>query len=194
MSATEEALKIWNALKPMVDRQIEAKTRSCVRAKKMLVTSAPSGSVIGVSEPYGEEILIPYLSTLSGVSVGDAVWVWYYFNNASTMIAMAMGNGQMGDMSGGAAIIENIPGTDPVITGEANHMYICGEVSTLSFTPPASGLCSVVFTSGASATALTIPNTVEFASGFNPANLQANTTYELSILNGTLGLDAAWGN
>lgn len=95
MSDTNEAMKIWNALKPMVNRQIEEKTKSCVRAKKMTVTTAPNGSVIGVAEPYGEEILIPYLSTLSGASVDDAVWVWYYFNNASTMIAMTMGNGQM---------------------------------------------------------------------------------------------------
>ena len=95
MSNTDEALKIWNAIRPMIDREIDAKTRSCVRAKKMTVTTAPNGTSIGVAEPYGEEITIPYLSTLSGAVVGDAVWVWYYFNNASTMIAMSMGNGQM---------------------------------------------------------------------------------------------------
>ena len=99
MNDTNEAMKIWNALKPMVNRQIEEKTKSCVRAKKMTVTTAPNGSVIGVAEPYGEEILIPYLSTLSGASVDDAVWVWYYFNNASTMIAMTMGSGQFGTPS-----------------------------------------------------------------------------------------------
>lgn len=93
-SNTSEALKIWDALKPMIDKEIEAKTRSCIRAKKMLVTTAPNGTVIGVSEPYGQEILIPYLSTLSDAQVNDAVWVWYYFNNASTMIAMTTGEGQ----------------------------------------------------------------------------------------------------
>ena len=95
MSDTDEALKIWNALKPMVDRQIEAKTRSCVRAKKMTVTTAPDEDVIGVTEPYGEEIFIPYSSEISNAQAGDAVWVWYFCNNASTMIALSMGNGQL---------------------------------------------------------------------------------------------------
>lgn len=95
MSATEEALKIWNALKPMVGRLIDERTRSCVRARKMLVTTAPDGSVIGVKHPYGDEVFIPYSSALGSVSAGDAVWVWIYGNNASTMIAMATGDGQI---------------------------------------------------------------------------------------------------
>lgn len=93
-SNTSEALKIWDALKPMIDKEIEAKTRSCIRAKKMMVTTAPDGSVIGVAEPFGQEILIPYSSSLSDAQVNDAVWVWYYFNNASTMIAMTTGESQ----------------------------------------------------------------------------------------------------
>ena len=93
-SNTNEALKIWDALKPMIDKEIEAKTRSCIRAKKMLVTTAPNGTVIGVAEPFGEEIMIPYSSSLSDAQVNDAVWVWYYFNNASTMIAMTTGESQ----------------------------------------------------------------------------------------------------
>ena len=42
MSTTDEALKIWNALRPMVDREIKEKTRSCVRAKKMTVIYNPN--------------------------------------------------------------------------------------------------------------------------------------------------------
>lgn len=99
MSATEEALKIWNALKPMVNRQIEDKTRSCVRAKKMSVTTAPSGGLVGVTEPFCDEIFVPYSSALSDLKVGDAVWVWYFFNNASTMIVLSRGNGQIEDGS-----------------------------------------------------------------------------------------------
>ena len=95
MSNTDEALKIWKALKPMIDQEIEKKTRSCIRAKKMTVTTSPNGSIIGVSDPWGDEIFIPYSSAISGVRHGDAVWVWYFCNNASTMIAMASGNGQI---------------------------------------------------------------------------------------------------
>lgn len=95
MSNTDEALKIWNALKPMIDREIEAKTRSCVRAKKMTVTTAPEDGVIGVTETYGDEIFIPYSSEISSAQAGDAVWVWWFCNNASAMIALSMGNGQL---------------------------------------------------------------------------------------------------
>jgi len=97
MSETDEALKIWEALQPMIDHEIEEKTKSCVRSKKMEVTSAPDGSVIGVKEPYGYEVRIPYSSALTDVEVGETVWVWYFFNNASTMIAMTKGDGQMND-------------------------------------------------------------------------------------------------
>ena len=54
MSSTDEALKIWNALRPMIDREIEAKTRSCVRAKKMVVTANPNLPEEAEEEPEEE--------------------------------------------------------------------------------------------------------------------------------------------
>ena len=98
-SNTDEALKIWNALKPMVDKLIEEKTHSCVRARKMTVTTLPDGSVIGVTDPYSDEIFVPYSSFLSNVQIGDAVWVWYFYGSASTMIALTTGNGQLSPQS-----------------------------------------------------------------------------------------------
>lgn len=96
MSDVTEALKIWDAFKPMIDKEIEAKTRSCIRARKMLVTSAPNGSTIGVSEPFDTHTYnIPYLAALSTAQVDDAVWVQWYFDNASTMIAMSFGDGDI---------------------------------------------------------------------------------------------------
>ena len=95
MDLTAEALKIWDALRPMIDKEINDKTASCPRAKKMKVTSAPDGSVLGVAEPYGDTHYIPYSSSLSNVSVGESVWVWWFFNNAATMIALSYGDGQI---------------------------------------------------------------------------------------------------
>lgn len=94
MNESNEALKIWEALRGMVDAEIDAKTKSCMRSQKMSVTTAPDGTVMGVSAPFGEEIMIPYTSALSSASVGDAVWVTWYYGNASTMIATAFGDGQ----------------------------------------------------------------------------------------------------
>jgi len=84
-----------------------------------------------------------------------------------------------------------VPGTAPTITAASNTRYVCGEVTTLSLTPPASGVCDVIFTSGTTATVLTVPSTVKWANGFDPQSLDANTTYELNICDG-LGVAAAW--
>ena len=92
---TREAQKIWNALRVMVDAEIDKRTASCVRSRKMTVMSAPNGSTIGVAEPFGQTVNIPYSSALANVKVGDTVWVDWKFDNASTMVAMATGEGQI---------------------------------------------------------------------------------------------------
>lgn len=154
MSDTDEALKIWKALKPIISELIEQKTRSCVRAKKMSVVTAPSNGLIGVAEPYGEEMMIPYSSLLSNAQAGDAVWVWYYFNNASTMIAMATGTGQL---SFGAQEEQEIEVTAQNTSVNSSWTNSGGRISsgpytgstTLSFTvsgvPAGSTVVSVMF-------------------------------------------------
>ena len=88
--------------------------------------------------------------------------------------------------------VVTVSGTTPTITGLAGHRYICGEVSTLSITPPQSGIVDVIFTSGTTATVLTVPNTVKFPAWFDPTDLEASKTYEISILEGTLGAVMSW--
>lgn len=92
----------------------------------------------------------------------------------------------------GEATVETVSGTNPVITGVANTRYICGEVSTISITPPASGIIDVIFTSGSSVAVLTVPNTVKWSNGFDPTALEANTTYEINILDGVYGAVMTW--
>lgn len=87
---------------------------------------------------------------------------------------------------------ETVSGTTPTIVAKAGIRYVCGEVSTLDFTPSATGICDVVFTSGSTATVLTVPNTVKWPAWFDPTALEANTTYELNIMNGTLGAVGVW--
>lgn len=66
------------------------------------------------------------------------------------------------DMLNGAV---QVSGTTPTITALSGVRYVCGEVSTLDITPCASGICDIVFTSGSTATVLTLPNTVKFPDG-----------------------------
>lgn len=85
----------------------------------------------------------------------------------------------------------SVLGTTPTITAKSGIRYVCGEVASLDFTPCATGICDVVFTSGSTPTVLTVPSTVKWANGFDPSNLDADTTYELNIMDG-LGVAGAW--
>ena len=80
----------------------------------------------------------------------------------------------------------------PVITAAENTRYICGEVTSLSFTPCASGICDVRFTSGSTVTVLTLPNTVKMPDWFDASVLEANTIYEINILDGVYGVVTTW--
>lgn len=102
MPDTNEALKIWQALRPMIVKEIGERTASCVRAKKMIVTRAnkqgEDGEVtIKAREPYGDEIEIPSDSRYDGVIPGSPIWVQYYFNDASTMHVARNGDGTIGE-------------------------------------------------------------------------------------------------
>ena len=92
---------------------------------------------------------------------------------------------------------EKVTGTTPSITGVADTRYICGEVSTLTITAPESGIIDVTFTSGSTATVLTVTSakantTIKWANGFDPTSLDANTTYEIRIMDGELGAALLW--
>jgi len=89
----------------------------------------------------------------------------------------------------------SVTGSTPTITALAGVQYVCGEVSTLDITLPASGCVDVRFESGSTPTVLTItpPSgvTVKWAGGFDPTSLEANTVYEINIADG-LGVAASW--
>ena len=70
--------------------------------------------------------------------------------------------------------------------------YVCGEVSTLSLTPPESGSMDVIFESGSTATILTVPNTVKWPVWFDATSLEADTTYEILITDGAYGSVMTW--
>ena len=80
------------------------------------------------------------------------------------------------------SLVVEVSGTDPVITGKASYRYNCGELYTLSITPPESGTMDIIFTSGATPTVLTLPSTVKMPTWW--AGIETNTTYEMCITDG----------
>ena len=91
------------------------------------------------------------------------------------------------EMLGGSV---SVSGTTPTINAKAGIRYVCGEVATLDFTPSQTGICDVVFTSGSTPTVVTLPSTVKFPDGAFTA--EADTTYEINILDGIYGAVMAW--
>lgn len=89
-------------------------------------------------------------------------------------------------------LVETVSGTTPSIIGQPNVRYVCGEISTLSITPPSVGSMDVIFESGSTATVLTVPSTVKWPVWFNSEALEANMTYEILITDGVYGSVMAW--
>lgn len=90
----------------------------------------------------------------------------------------------------------SVSGSTPSITAKPGIRYICGECATLDITTPATGIVDVVFESGSTATVLTVTPptgmTMKWAGGFDPTALEANTTYEINIMDGVYGVVGVW--
>lgn len=90
-----------------------------------------------------------------------------------------------------SVIEESVSGATPTITAVDNHRYLCGAVTSLSFTPSQTGICSVLFTAGSGCT-VTLPNTVKLPEDFDPTSLTQGTVYEINISDGIYGVVVAW--
>lgn len=122
-----------------------------------------------------------------------------YTDNAKTAIQTML---DVPSVSNVTSIVENrvaevftdgievvVSGTTPTITANANTRYICGECTTLSFTPPENGVTEVVFSSGETPTVLTLPSSVKMPEWFV---IESGYTYAISIENTTYGAVMMW--
>ena len=72
-----------------------------------------------------------------------------------------------------------VSGATPTITPAPNTIYKCGEVASLTISnPTATGAYSIVFTSGSTATDLSIPPELKMPDGFT---VEANKRYEINV-------------
>ena len=100
-----------------------------------------------------------------------------YTNEAKIAIKQMLGVHDAYD-----SFVEEVTGTDVTITGQPSYRYNCGEVLSLSITPPESGTIDIRFTSGSSPTVLTLPSTVKMPEWW--VEVEANTIYEMCITDG----------
>lgn len=92
-----------------------------------------------------------------------------------------------------AATVEPVAGTTPSITVEDNHIYKCGEVSSVSVSIPAltdadSVEFTVIFESGSTAAVLTMDNAITMPDGFT---VESNKRYEINV-SGGYAVVASW--
>ena len=127
------------------------------------------------------------LSKAAGVNLAsETVTFGTYPNTSKTAIQSMLG------IEANIPLIETVSGTTPSITGMPNVRYICGEVSTISITPPASGSIVVRFESGSTATTMTVSSTVKWPAWFDATALDTNAVYEVIITDGTYGSVMTW--
>lgn len=89
----EEVKKVLAGIRKDTEKVIRSLTENHIRCERYDVTTAPNGSVIGVTQPYGtEELLIPYSWMCSNATVGDTVIV-VWWNGLSNAQAWFMGGG-----------------------------------------------------------------------------------------------------
>lgn len=120
-------------------------------------------------------------------ALNDLIWA-YLFGGSGGGGAVSSVNGRTGAVvlsasdvgASPAETVVEVSGTTPTIEPQANTIYKCRELTSLTISnPPASGAYSIVFTSGSTATETTFPAAIL---GLEDFAAEANTLYEINVL------------
>ena len=117
-----EALQFWNSVSGKIAGLIRNETKNAFRCERYEVTTAPNGTQIGVTLPYGSnQLFIPYSKEVATASVGDTVLVvwWGSMSNAK---AYYFANGYEGtESAAGGGVIATI--TIPLAWNDSGNGY-----------------------------------------------------------------------
>lgn len=167
------------------NRGIGIRTSSETDAGQLYVDRAYNGVIkIAADEyrpivPFTQHVAVFYgLAKLAGADMSTSSnAIGTYTDEAKTAIKQMLGVKDNYD-----SFIVDVDGTDPVITGQPSYRYNCGEIYSLTVTPPSSGTIDFRFTSGSTPTVLTLPQTVKMPEWW--VEVEANTIYEMCITDG----------
>lgn len=124
----------------------------------------------------------------------SGIVLWFTVNGGTTftnaVFEVELENATLtGETSGGYVAVT---GQTPTVSATSGFRYVCTAtyVTSLSFVPAATGICSVRFTSGTTPTVLTLPQTVKMPAWWT--GCEASRTYEISIEDGVYGAVTSW--
>lgn len=80
------------ALEPLIQKIVDERTKNVLRVERYEVSTEADGSVMGVRQPYGKEIFLPYSSEVASAEEGDSVLVLWR-GSLSTGKVWCFGNG-----------------------------------------------------------------------------------------------------
>lgn len=63
------------ALEPLIRKIVDERTKNALRVERYEVSTVADGTVMGVRQPYGKEIFLPYAQEVANAGEGDAVLV-----------------------------------------------------------------------------------------------------------------------
>lgn len=99
----KDLLSIYDAMRPLLDREIDSRTQSALRMKSMVVTTAyDSGTeTVGVTEAFGNEMQLPVFGGLDTTLLVKGVPVWVMMPYGSMSNAVVFTLGDMTGLGGG---------------------------------------------------------------------------------------------
>ena len=101
----KDLLSIYDAMRPLLDREIDGRTQSALRMKSMVVTTAYDSvtETVGVTEAFGNEMQLPVFGGLdtSLLIKGVPVWVMMPYGSMSNAVVFTLGD--MTGLGGGGS-------------------------------------------------------------------------------------------
>lgn len=87
-----EANEFAKALEPLIQKIVDERTRNTLRVERYEVSTVANGTVMGVRQPFGQEIFLPYTQEVASAAEGDSVLVLWR-GTLSTAKVWCFGNG-----------------------------------------------------------------------------------------------------
>ena len=71
----KEANEFARAMEPLIRRIVDERTKNVLRAERYEVSTEADGTVMGVRQPFGKEIFLPYTTEVANAEEGESVLV-----------------------------------------------------------------------------------------------------------------------